>query len=139
MAETTEILKEEEMTERSAPASKGPRSYFQQHPWAKWGLLSVMIIVLVGLYFAWRYYSVRESTDDAQIDGNVYPISARIGGHTIGVEVENNEFVKKGTILVRLDPTDYQVVLEHAQANYANTLARAEASRAGVPITSLGA
>ena len=139
MAETTEVLKEEEATERSVPASRGPRSYFQQHPWARWVLLAGVIVVLAGVYFAWRYYSVRESTDDAQIDGNIYPISARIGGHIVGVEVENNQFVKKGNILVRLDPTDYQVVLERAQADYANALARAEASQAGVPITSVGA
>ncbi|MEJ2009469.1 MAG: HlyD family secretion protein [Acidobacteriota bacterium] len=113
------------------------RTFFLLHPKAKWAFLMVGLILLIGGIFVWRYYSVRESTDDAQIDGDIYPISSRINGHVVAVEVENNEFVKKGTVLVRIDPTDYKVALERAQADYAMAVARAQASSVGVPITSI--
>ncbi len=116
---------------------EGPRSFFQLHPKAKLALLLLGLSLAIGGFFAWRHYSTRESTDDAQIDGNIYPISSRINGHVTAVEVENNEFVKKGAVLVQVDPTDYNVALERAEANYATALARAQASQVGVPITSV--
>ena len=119
------------------PEPERRRGFFQLHPNAKWALLAIALILVVGGIFVWRYYSTHESTDDAQIDGDIYPISSRINGHVIAVDVENNEFVKKGTVLVRVDPTDYNVALERAQADYAMALARAQASRVGVPITSI--
>jgi membrane fusion protein, multidrug efflux system len=113
------------------------QSSFRLHPGAKWGLLVIGLVLVVGGILVWRYYSTHESTDDAQIDGDIYPISSRVNGHVIGVEVHNNEFVKEGTVLVRIDPTDYQVALDRAQADYATAVARAQASRVGVPITSV--
>jgi membrane fusion protein, multidrug efflux system len=113
------------------------RSFLQLHPKAIWALFLIALVLVVGGYFAWRHYSTHESTDDAQIDGNIYPISARVNGHVAAVEVENNEFVKKGTVLVRIDPTDYRVALERAQADYAMAMARAQASSVGVPISSI--
>ena len=66
---------------------------------------------LAGAALAWwineRHY---ESTDDAQIEGHVDAISARITGTVlcIGPHIENNQFVKAGTLLIELDPNDYQ-------------------------------
>jgi membrane fusion protein, multidrug efflux system len=105
---------------------------------ARWMLLVFLIFLAVAGVVVWRHYATHQSTDDAQIDGNIYPVSARVSGHVIAVEVDNNQFVKKGQVLVRLDPTDYQVALERAQAAEANAMARAEASQTGVPITSVG-
>jgi membrane fusion protein, multidrug efflux system len=137
MAEATKNSESNGESSANASEREGRRSFFQLHPNARWGLLVVALVLVVGGIFVWRYYSTRESTDDAQIDGDIYPISSRINGHVIAVEVENNEFVKKGTVLVRVDPTDYQVALERAQANYAMALARAQAFSVGVPITSI--
>jgi membrane fusion protein (multidrug efflux system) len=117
------------------PARRGRSLWLRSG--ARWTLLLIIVALVVGGIFAWRYYSRHETTDDAQIDGDVYPISSRINGHVVSVEVENNEFVKKGTVLVRIDPTDYQVGLERSQATYAMAIARAQASHAGVPITSV--
>ncbi len=77
------------------------------------------------------------ATDDAQIDGHINPISPRVGGHVMSVKVENNQYVQAGAVLVELDPKDYQVALDRAQAEYANALATAEAARVGVPISSV--
>ncbi|HUZ46567.1 MAG TPA: HlyD family secretion protein [Terriglobia bacterium] len=123
--------------EQRGPEPEGPRSFFQLHPNAKWALLVLGLALAIGGFFAWRHYSTHESTDDAQIDGNIYPISSRINGHVTAVEVENNEFVKKGAVLVQVDPTDYNVALERAEANYATALAHAQASQVGVPISSV--
>ncbi len=137
MAEPSKTLELNGENEGSASEPEKRRSFFQLHPNAKWALFIIGLILLIGGTFVWRYYSVRETTDDAQIDGDIYPISSRINGHVIDVPVENNEFVKKGTVLVRIDPTDYQVALERAQADYAMAVAQAQASSVGVPITSI--
>lgn len=96
-----------------------------------------LLILLVGGIITWRYYAVRESTDDAQIDGDIYTISARIPGHAIKVNVENNDFVKAGTVLAELDSRDYEVALNQALGNLANAKAAAVAAGAGVPITTV--
>ena len=86
-------------------------------------------------YRLWGYYSVRESTDDAQIDGHINPISARVGGTVIAVNVDDNQYVKAGTVLVQIDPRDYQVALDRAHADLASSEAVARAARTNIPIT----
>ena len=137
MAEPTENVESNGKTNGGADKPAQRQSFFRLHPGAKWGLLVIGLVLVVGGIFVWRYYSTHESTDDAQIDGDIYPISSRVNGHVVAVEVENNEFVKKGTVLVSIDPTDYQVALDRAQADYATAVARARAFRVGVPITSV--
>ncbi len=129
-----EEWREEEHSSRRQRA----RSYFQQHPAARWLLLLVVIGAIVSLVRVWRYYSVRESTDDAQIDGYIYPVSARVSGTAIKVNFDDNTYVEKGTVLAELDPTDYQVALQRAQADLADAEATATAARTNVPITHTG-
>jgi membrane fusion protein (multidrug efflux system) len=104
--------------------------------WIKGLALAGAIAAVVGLIWIYEYYSVRESTDDAQIDGHINPISPRVGGTVIEVLVEENRYVKEGTVLVRLDPKDYQVALERAKADLAEAEAAAKAARTQVPVTS---
>lgn len=115
------------------------RSYFQQHPGAKWVLLLVLLAIIAGALRVWHYYAVRESTDDAQIDGYIYPVSARLSGTAIKVNFDNNMYVEKGAVLVELDRTDYQVAFERAQADLADAEASAQAARTTVPMTHTGA
>nr|UXE46235.1 fatty acid resistance protein FarA [uncultured bacterium] len=112
------------------------RGYFKAHPRAKWVLLLLLIAAAVIGWRVWHYYSVRESTDDAQVDGHIVPVSARVGGTVNSVEVDDNQFVKAGQVLVQLDQTDYQVALQKAQAQLADAEATARAAQRGVPITS---
>ena len=111
------------------------RSYVREHPRAKWVVLIVLVAVGAGVYWVWSHYSGRESTDDAQVDGHIDPISARVGGTVIEVNVDDNQVVKAGTVLVRIDPKDYQVVLDRTQADAAAAKAMAAAAQRGVPIT----
>ena len=110
------------------------RSYFREHPLAGWALLAVIVILAVGGYWAWTYYSIRESTDDAQIDGHIHAISARVGGTVTAVNVNDNQFVKAGTVLFQIDPRDYQVALDRARADLEAARATARAAATGVPI-----
>jgi membrane fusion protein (multidrug efflux system) len=93
-------------------------------------------ILLVGGYFAWKHFSAYESTDDAEIDGHINAISARIDGHVIEVLTDDEKYVKAGDVLVRIDPRDYQVAVEKAEADLADAEAALEGSRTDIPITS---
>jgi membrane fusion protein (multidrug efflux system) len=109
--------------------------YFREHPNAKWIVAAVAILLLVGGAFIWHYYSVRESTDDAQIDGHINPISPRVTGTVLNVLHDDNEVVQAGTLLVELDPKDYEVAVDRARADLANAQANATAANVGVPLT----
>jgi membrane fusion protein (multidrug efflux system) len=94
----------------------------------------LLVVGVVGILY-WR--STRwESTDDAQIDGFVFPVSSRISGHVTRVMVEDNQYVEAGTVLVQLDPKDYEVSVAVARAALANDEASAAAMTTSVPITS---
>ena len=109
--------------------------FFRTHPQAKWIVAALVILLLIGGFFIWRYYAVRESTDDAQIDGHINPISPRVTGTVLNVLHDDNEVVQAGTLLVELDPKDYQVAVDRARADLANAQANAVAANAGVPLT----
>src|SRR3984893_13047150 len=100
-------------------------------------IVVVVLVVLVGGLFLWRYFSSYESTDDAQADVHLYPVSARISGHVIKVNVDDNQWVQQGTILVEIDPKDYEVAVAQAQANLASAEATAQSLNITVPITSV--
>ena len=95
------------------------------------------MVVLVGGFFLWRYFNSYESTDDAQADVHLYPVSARISGYVVKVNVDDNQWVEQGTVLVEIDPTDYQVAVAQAQANLASAEATAQALNITIPITSV--
>src|SRR5215510_9988839 len=85
--------------------------------------LMILLPLLVGAYFLWRYFGTYESTDDAQVDGHIHAISARITGYVSQVLVEDQQVVKTGDPLVIIDPRDYQVAVEKAQADLADAVA----------------
>jgi membrane fusion protein, multidrug efflux system len=100
-------------------------------------ILVVVIVALVAGLFLWRYLSSYESTDDAQADVHLSPVSARVSGYVVSVNVGDNQWVEKGTVLVEIDPTDYEVAVAQAQANLANAEATAQSLNITVPITSV--
>ncbi len=100
-------------------------------------ILAAIVAVLVGGVFLWRYFGSYESTDDAQADVHLYPVSARVSGYVVRVNVDDNQWVEKGTVLVEIDPKDYEVAVAQAQANLANAEATAQSLNITVPITSV--
>ncbi|MGH9431462.1 MAG: HlyD family efflux transporter periplasmic adaptor subunit [Terriglobia bacterium] len=101
----------------------------------KWLIAAVIVIVVAASIFLYRHYAGWESTDDAEIDGYINPISSRVAGYITRVTVDNNVYVKAGTVLVQIDPTDYKVAVESARAAYENDLAMARSLMANVPLT----
>lgn len=87
--------------------------------------------------FLWHYLSGFESTDDAQVDVHLYPVSARITGYVDRVNAYDNQFVREGTELVQIDPEDYQVAVDKAQAALRTADAAARALNIDVPITTV--
>jgi membrane fusion protein (multidrug efflux system) len=94
----------------------------------------VLLLVLGAIFFYWRTTFV-EDTDDAQVDGNLYQISSRIAGQVVKVTVDDNQTVQAGQLLAEIDPTDYQVALDQAQANLASAQAEYAQATTNVPIT----
>ena len=106
-------------------------------PRVKWALVIAAIILVMGGILLWRYFSSYESTDDAQVDGHINSISPRVSGTVVKLNVQDNQYVEGGAVLVEIDPTDYQVALARAQANYQDAVATANGARVNVPITSV--
>ncbi len=114
------------------------RSFFQKNRAAKPIVFLVVIVAL--LLVGWFWWESRhwESTDDAEIDGYIYPISARVSGQVKKVNFDDGQLVHKGDVLVQIDPTDYQVALDRAKADYQDALSQAQAAQYGVPVQSVG-
>jgi len=113
------------------------RSEFLGNPRTRMGLIFVGLLILIGVFFLWRYLASYESTDDAQIDGHVNSVSARVSGHVVSLNVQDNQYVEKGTVLVEIDPSDYEVAVAQARAEYADAEAQASVAGINVPITNV--
>jgi membrane fusion protein (multidrug efflux system) len=96
-------------------------------------IIGVVLVGAVALYL-WRTAG-RESTDDAQIDGHITQVSARVGGTVVKVHVKENQVVKAGEVLVELDRRDYEVAVERARAELADAQANASGAMTGIPLT----
>ena len=77
-------------------------------------LFAIVVALAVSGYYLRRYFNTYETTDDAQVDGHIDAISARINGNVIEVLAEDEQYVKAGDVLVRIDPKDYQVAVAKA-------------------------
>jgi membrane fusion protein, multidrug efflux system len=111
--------------EDDAPEKKSGRKFI---------VIAVIILLVIGAgIFYWRS-TFSEDTDDAQVDGDLYQVSSRVTGQVIKVYVEDNQQIKVGDPIAEIDPRDYQVALEQAQANLASAQAAAIQATVNVPI-----
>ena len=114
-------------------ADKNPSRWAD--PWvrrAAFGAAAVLVIAVVALLV---YYHNRVSTDDAEVDGHIVPIASKIYGTVAAVMINDNEPVKEGQVLVRIDPRDYQARVDQAKAALALAEAHARGAGVGVPLT----
>ena len=100
----------------------------------KFGIPVLLVLLIAGTLF-WLHGRNRESTDDAQVDGHIAPISARISGSVLQVLVNDNMHVKAGDVLVRLDPRDYQARVDQLKAALAAAESQVNAAEVTVPLT----
>jgi len=119
------------------PSPRASSTPLASRPHAKIIFVVVVLLLLVGGFFAYEYFQTYESTDDAEVDGHLMPLSARISGYVIKVNVDDNQEVKAGTVLAEIDPKDFQVALDQAKAQLADAQASAQALNINVPITSV--
>ncbi|WP_230688057.1 HlyD family secretion protein [Hymenobacter jeongseonensis] len=96
------------------------------------------VVLLAGGFYGWTRYQfaqAHESTDNAVVEGDVFPVLPRVGGPVLEVKVEDNQPVKKGDVLATLDPSDYQQRVNAAEAALAAAQAQVTAARAAVGTT----
>ena len=119
------------------PVVTPPVVYRSRRSYKRWIIAAAVVVVLVGGIFLWHYLSGFETTDDAQVDVRLYPVSARISGYVLAVHVGDNQYVQEGATLVEIDPKDYQVAEAKAQANFETAEAAARSLNIDVPISSV--
>jgi membrane fusion protein, multidrug efflux system len=127
-AEKPQEQKQQSAEPRKPSALKNPR--------VRQRLLIAAAVILIAGFLVWFYYRNRESTDDAQVDGHIIPISSRVPGSVLEVLVNDNEAVRQGQLLVQLDPRDYQAKLDDAKATLAVAQSRVQSATVNVPLTS---
>jgi membrane fusion protein (multidrug efflux system) len=113
------------------------RGFFRDHPQKTIAILVVLVAVLIGAAYFTRDAFLYEGTDDAQVDGHIMPLSARINGYVHEVPVIEGQIVHAGDVLVTIDPIDYKIAVDQAQATFADAQANAASSRFNIPITSV--
>jgi membrane fusion protein, multidrug efflux system len=139
-AATDTTAESHERTSKPLPATE--RDYHTRPSRAKSSgfriaiVIGIIVLLVIG-FFAYRYFTSYESTDDAQIDGHINSVSARVSGHVIKLNVQDNQYVQAGTVLVEIDPADYQLAYDKTKADYADAQAAALAAGVNVPITSI--
>ena len=102
-------------------------------------LIGAIVAVLLAVAVGWYLYSRGfEGTDDAQVDGHLNPVAARVDGTIKAVYADDNQVVQAGTLLVDLDPSDARIALEQAQAQHDQSEAQLGAAHPNLPITLIG-
>lgn len=133
-------LEEQQATASSVPPDDAKRKALRRYPRPKFRrtfLIVLALFLVVSSILLWRYFASYESTDDAQVDVHLYPVSPRIAGYVIKVNVNDNQHVEAGTVLVEIDPKDYLVAADKARADLANAEATAQSLNISVPITTV--
>lgn len=133
-------LAEEAGTTEAAPVATGAPET-PTEPRRKAPLVLVALVVLGGGAFAASRVLAAgaEATDDAQIEGHVVQVAARIQGTVDRVLVQDHARVHAGDVIVALDPTDFDTRLEAARAELAAAEAQRESARAALAITETSA
>ena len=112
-------------------------AYPQKTSRRRWIALASLIVLAAAGAYLWHYFSGFESTDDAQVDVHLYPVSARISGYVQRVNVADNQWVTEGSTLVEIDSKDYEVALARAQATLDTSVATSKGLNIDVPISSV--
>ncbi|MBI4167061.1 MAG: HlyD family secretion protein [Acidobacteria bacterium] len=117
------------------PAGRNGVTERWANPGFKRKVLGVVAVVAIATASLLLYYHNRVSTDDAQVDGHITPVASKVYGNVAEVLVNDNQQVKVGQVLVRIDPRDYQAKVAQARAALALAESQARAASVGVPWT----
>jgi len=100
--------------------------WIRRHPIATLIVVAAVLLAVPAGRRFFAYFNSYETTDNAQVDAHIDPVSARIFGTIEGVYVDDNQHVKAGDMLAEIDPRDNQVAVEQARAQYDQALAQVE-------------
>jgi membrane fusion protein (multidrug efflux system) len=132
-------LEKDTNREPSVPAQPEPEKQGMASRWAdpkfRRALVGGLAVVGILSLALLRYYYNRVSTDDAEVDGHLVPMAAKIYGDIAEVRVDDNQPVRAGQVLVRIDPRDYQARVDQAKAALALAESQAQAAQVSVPLT----
>jgi membrane fusion protein (multidrug efflux system) len=133
-----EVKKTSEPEETSAGKEEKKPSLIRRHPFITLLIVAAVIAVAVIGYFAWLiYFHPYETTDDAFVDARSFPVAAKVSGYVADVAVTDNQHVRTGDVLLKIDPRDYQIALD--QANGQVGVAKAAIANADAQIAAAAA
>ena len=130
---------EAQMVEEGKTVDERPRETELRKPQSR--TKAILVLLGGGLFLAlvagglWLHYRYRVSSDDAQVDGHIVPISGKVFGSVLEVTVNDNQQMKAGDVLVRIDPRDLQAKLDQEKAALALAESQAQAAHVTVPLT----
>lgn len=130
------------MAEQNPEQKNSPDEPEQDHPGKsphqksrrRYIIIGVVAILIVGALLYWWHTTFYESTDDAQVNGHLIQLSSRVAGHVLKVGVDENQYVDAGTVLVELDPKDFDTAVQQDEANLESAEATYEAARVNIPV-----
>ncbi len=137
-------MSDPDVTGPVGPTSRGEFQWWQLRPPQRLPRTRLLALSIAGILllaalgygaYLWHYSQTHVSTDDAFITGHVAPMSARVAGTVLEIPVNDNQDVKPGDILVRLDPRDYQVALAQARASVEAARGELRNAATNVPLT----
>jgi membrane fusion protein, multidrug efflux system len=100
-------------------------------------VIGVVAVLVVGAALFWWHSTYYESTDDAEVDGHLIQVSARVAGQVIKVNVELDQYVQAGAPIAEIDPRDFEVTVEQDEANLASAEATYEAAKVNLPVVNV--
>ncbi|MGZ6243094.1 MAG: HlyD family secretion protein [Candidatus Binataceae bacterium] len=109
--------------------ASGDGFWFKRNAWRVAVVALLLLTAGAVAPSAWNYLQSYQSTDDAQIDGHIDPLSSRINGTVVRVHVEDDDRVKAGELLVEIDPRDYEIAAAQARARLELALAQFASAR----------
>ncbi len=125
-------------TPKPPPNESAAETEIEAPPSRRRGILIIAVVVAVVIaLIVWLRSTYSEDTDDAQVNGHLIQVSARISGQVLKVDVAENQFVHAGDLIAELDPSDYEVAVENAEAALARAPATAAAANVNVPIVTI--
>jgi len=130
-------LADQENNQKQEPQDQAPPETPEKKSRRKFIVIAVVILLVIGGALFYWHSTFSEDTDDAQVDGDLYEVSSRVNGQVIAVYVKDNQQVEAGQPIAEIDPKDYQVAFDQAQANLASAEADYQQAHVNVPITSV--
>ncbi|MGD0299157.1 MAG: HlyD family secretion protein [Bryobacteraceae bacterium] len=131
---TLDYETDREMEQLSREAAREPHGRSRGQFNRKFAIFGGLLLIVAAGVFLWVRSWGHVSTDDAQVDGHIAPVSSKVYSNVIEVLVNDNQQVKQGQILVRLDPRDYQAKADQARASVAVAESQAQGANVGVPL-----